>query len=179
MSSEGQQGKHRSIQIAHTDKIAAILLCGLAIGVFLVSRDFTGGITRSIGPAFFPRSIMAALAALAVVQFVAAFRSSEPRTVTISSKAIERVLIPTVFLIGYVLLLPVLGFFLITLLFLITFMYYSGVQKFRISIPLAVVISIVLQNTFVGFLQVPLPTGVLPIRDWISLTLVTMSEVYL
>jgi putative tricarboxylic transport membrane protein len=172
MSSQERSEKRRSIRIAHTDKIASILLFLLVIGIFSVSRSFTGGVTRALGPAFFPRVIAVGLGVLALIQFGTALRSDETGTIIVTQKAIRQVIIPVLSLVGYIALLPILGFFLTTIVFLISFMYYSGVRVY-IAVPLAIIISVVLQNVFVGLLLVPLPTGTLPIRDWLSLTITT------
>lgn len=179
MSSQDWSEKRGSVRIAHTDKIASVLLCLLAVGIFIVSRSFTGGVTRALGPAFFPRVIAVGIGVLALVQFGTALRSDETRTIIINFDAIQQVFIPTLSLIGYIVLLPILGFFLTTIAFLILFMYYSGVRDLRVVIPLAVILSVILQNVFVGFLQVPLPTGTLPIRDWLSLTIITKGGIFL
>lgn len=179
MSSQEGSEKHRSVRVAHTDKIASVLLCLLAVGIFVVSRSFAGSVTSTLGPAFFPRIIAVGIGVLALVQFGTALRNNETRTITMSAEAVRQVIIPTLSLIGYIFLLPILGFFLTTIVFLISFMYYSGVRDLRVSVPLTLIISVVLQNVFVGFLQVPLPTGTLPIRDWLSLTITTTWGIFL
>ena len=155
--------------IRRTDEIAALLLLSLAAGVFLATRGYPGALAGTPGPAFFPRVIAAALAALAVVQFGTALFADESGGPRVSAAAARRIGVPTAFLVAYVLVLPLLGFFLTTSVFLAALMYYSGARDLRVSIPLAVVVSIVLQNVFVGFLHVPLPAGEVPIRELFSL----------
>ena len=156
--------------IQRTDEIAAVLLLGLAAGVFLATRDYPGALAGTPGPAFFPRVIAAALAAMAVVQLGTALRADESGGPRVSTTAVRRVGVPVAFLVAYVLVLPFLGFFLTTSVFLVALMYYSGARDLRVSLPVAVVVSIVLQNVFVGFLHVPLPAGEVPIRELLSLT---------
>lgn len=156
--------------IQRTDEIAAVLLLGLAAGVFFATRGYPGALAGTPGPAFFPRVIAATLAAMAVVQLGTALRADESGGARVSTEAARRIGVPIAFLIAYVLVLPLLGFFLTTSVFLAALMYYSGAQDLRVSLPLAVLVSVVLQNVFVGFLHVPLPAGEVPIRELFSLT---------
>jgi putative tricarboxylic transport membrane protein len=157
-----------SVRIPHTDKVASILLILLGVGVFIISQSFPSSVTKTPGPAFFPRVIAGGLAVLALVQFIYATVGDEIRGHTITLESARRVAVPVGFLVGYVLLLPILGFFLVTVVFLIIVMYYSGARDLRVSVPLAIILGIVLQNVFVGFLHVPLPAGTVPVGDWVS-----------
>ncbi|WP_160135353.1 tripartite tricarboxylate transporter TctB family protein [Halococcus salsus] len=173
--SPAQEGSEevRAIRLSHTDEVASILLCLMAIGVFFVSRGFPESPTSAPDPAFFPRVIAGGIALLAVIQFGSALSSDETRVVTVTTRKVRRVVIPLLFLVGYVVLLPVLGFIIATIAFLLLVMYYSGARDVRLTIPIALVAGVILQNLFVGFLHVPLPTGMIPIREWLSLTIVS------
>lgn len=163
--------------IRRTDEIAAVLLLGLAAGVFFATRDYPGALAGTPGPGFFPRAIAAAIAALALVQLATGVLADGSTEARISAAAARRIGVPVAFLVTYVLVLPLLGFFLTTTVFLAAFMYYSGARDLRVSVPLAVVVSIVLQNVFVGFLHVPLPAGEVPIRELFSLSLAATGVV--
>lgn len=165
-----------ALTIRRTDEIAAVLLLGLAAGVFIATRGYPGALAGTPGPGFFPRAIAVALAAMALVQLATGVldESGESR---ISAEDVRRIGVPVAFLIAYVLVLPLLGFFLTTTVFLAALMYYSGARDLRVSVPLAVVVSIVLQNVFVGFLHVPLPAGEVPIRELFSLSLAATGVV--
>ena len=171
-SAQEESEEARAIHLSHTDEMASVLLCLMAVGVFLVSRSFPESPTSAPDPAFFPRVIAGGIALLAVVQFGSALSNEKTRVITVSTRKIRRVIIPLIFLIGYVVLLPILGFIITTILFLLLVMYYSGARDVRITIPIALVAGVILQNLFVGFLNVPLPTGEIPIREWLSLTIV-------
>ena len=68
-------------------------------------------------------------------------------------------------MVGYVVLMPILGFLIGTILFLIVSMHFSGVERVRRSVPAAVGLTLVLYYVFVAFLRVPLPENAfLPIR---------------
>ncbi|UPV76617.1 tripartite tricarboxylate transporter TctB family protein (plasmid) [Halorussus limi] len=157
-----------AFQIRHIDKVASLLLILLAAGVFVASRNFPSGITGTPGPAFFPRVIAASIAGVAAFLFIRSVTTGDDRTQRITTEETKRVVVPIALLVGYALLLPVLGFLLDTFAFLIVTMWYSGATEARTVAPLAAGIALVLQYVFVEFLHVPLPAGsILPVARWL------------
>ncbi len=148
-----------SLQIRHTDKVAAVLLVGLAVGVFVASRDFPSGFGNSPGAAFFPRLIVSIIALLAGVLFVWSVVSSENRTYDVSATDAGRFAVPVVLLVVYVALMPILGFIIDTVAFLVVLTLYSGVESYWRSGALAVGLSLALHYAFGEFLHIPLPEG--------------------
>lgn len=148
-----------AIELRRTDEVAAVLLVALSAGVFLVSREFPEGLGGVPGAAFFPRIIAATVALLAVVLFVRGVATDEERTHRISLDAVERFAVPLAFLVAYVALMPVLGFVLDTVAFLVAVMRYSGVTVYRRSLPLGVGLAVVLHYVFGELLHIPLPEG--------------------
>lgn len=146
-------------EIRHTDKVGAVLLVALSVGVFRVSRDFPSGFGGTPGAAFFPRLIAASIGLLAVVLFVRSAVSGERRPPEVSVENAGRFAVPVALLVAYVALMSYLGFVLVTVGFLILLMRYSGVQAYRRSVPLAVGLGVVLHYVFGEFLHVPLPEG--------------------
>jgi len=157
-----------SFQIRHTDKVAAVLLLGLAAGVFVASRDFPSGFGESPGAAFFPRLIGALLALLAGALFVQSVAASETSRYDVSMTDVRRFVVPVAFLVAYVALMPVLGFVLDSMLFLVGLMRYSGVERYATSVPLAVGLGLALHYVFGEFLHIPLPEGsVVALSRWL------------
>lgn len=148
-----------AIEIRHTDKVAAVLLVALSAGVFVVSRDFPSGFGGTPGAAFFPRVVAGAIAALAVVQFAQSVASPEARSHTVSTGDVVRFAVPVGLLAAYVALMPLVGFVVGTVAFLVGLMRYSGVEAYRTSVPLSAGIAVVLHYVFREFLRVPLPEG--------------------
>lgn len=159
-----------SLEFTRTDEIGSVLLVAFAIGVFFVSRSFPSGVGGTPGPALFPRFIAGGIAILALIQFVDAIVSRDPIGKTVIRDDIIRFGAPVTLLVGYAFLLPLAGFLLTTIVFLVAVMYYSGAHNLRVIVPLAFGISAVLQNVFVGFLHVPLPDGPFGLGRAISLT---------
>lgn len=148
-----------AFEIRHADKVGAVLLVALSVGVFRVSRDFPSGFGETPGAAFFPRVTAASIGLLAVVLFVRSAASGERRPPEISVEKVERFAVPVALLVAYVALMSSLGFVLVTVGFLILLMRYSGVRAYRRSIPLAIGLAVVLHYVFGEFLHVPLPEG--------------------
>jgi len=158
-----------SIRITRTDEVASVLLVAFAAGVYLVSESFPSGVAGTQGPALFPRFIVGTIAGLAALQFVNAALVEETGERFVTRDDLVRFAVPAAFLVGYAGLLPVTGFLLTTVGFLAVVMFYSGVRDPKVGPALAIGISIVLQNVFVGFLHVPLPEGPLGLGDLVTL----------
>ncbi|MBX0293979.1 tripartite tricarboxylate transporter TctB family protein [Haloarcula nitratireducens] len=157
------------LRISRTDEVASGLLIAFAVSVYIVSSDFPSGVAGTPGPALFPRFIAGGIALLAVLQFVNAIVSQDSKRQSVTTDDLVQFGVPVAFLIGYAIVLPITGFLLTTIAFLTIVMYYSGVRDLKVGVPLAVGISIVLQNVFVGFLHVPLPEGPLGLGGLVSL----------
>lgn len=142
--------------VAHTDKIASVLLLGLAAAVFVLSADFPAGIGET-SPAFFPRVIAALIAVFALYQLGRSVVDGTVRAHEIDWHAAGRVAVVAVLVVVYVVAMPWLGFVLGTALFLLVTMRYSGVERYDHSIPLSIGIAVVLYYVFFAFLRVPLP----------------------
>lgn len=157
-----------ALELRHTDKVAAVLLLGLSAVVWVVSRDFPSGFGETPGAAFFPRLIAASIAVLALALFARSLTEAERETHAVSTTAVGRFAVPVAFLVAYVALLPVLGFVLDTVLLLVALMWYSGVERFRVSLPLAVALGVALHYVFGEFLHIPLPEGtVVAVSRWL------------
>lgn len=148
-----------ALRIRHTDKVAAVLLVGLSVGVFVASRDFPSGFGDSPGAAFFPRLIASTIALLAGVLFVRSVASGDTRTYDVSTTDARRFAVPIALLVAYVALLPIFGFVLDTVAFLVVMMRYSGVESYLRSGALAVGLGLALYYVFGEFLHIPFPEG--------------------
>ena len=82
---------------------------------------------------------------------------------TMKEDAAERqmALVSFLFCVGYVLLIVPLGFFLSTTVFLVTYMLYLGVRKWKTIVAVALCTDIVLYFLFVSQMRVMLPKGIL------------------
>lgn len=145
-----------TLRIRHTDKIASGLLFLLTAVIFFLTEEFPSGFGQT-SPAFFPRVIVSLIALFALVQLIDSFRTEEVRSYEISPSVVVTVGIAAALVVGYVVLLPYLGFLLGTALFLVVSMHFSGVEEIGKSVPVSVGVTLVLYYIFVQFLRVPLP----------------------
>jgi putative tricarboxylic transport membrane protein len=142
--------------IRHTDKIASGLLLLLSAAVFVISADFPRG-PGETSPAFFPRLIVSLIALFALVQLVQSiqFDVEEAHEITLSN--VGTVAIAAGLVIGYIVVMPFLGFLLSTIAFLVVSMHFSGVDRVSRSVPISIGLALALHYVFVVFLRVPLP----------------------
>jgi hypothetical protein len=157
------------LQLSRIKKISSLVLLLFSAAVFVVSSDFASGVGGTPGSALFPRFIAGCIAFFAVIQFGYSMTTDEQAIYSVESDNIISFAVPILSLIAYAVLLPVAGFLLTTTAFLTGLMYYSGVRRLQIGLPLGVVLSILLFNVFVQFLKVPLPDGPLGLDDIVSL----------
>lgn len=166
-----------SLQIRYTNELAAVLLAGVSAGVYVASRDFPSGFAGAPGAAFFPRLIASVIALLAGVLFVRSLVTGDHRSYDVSLADVERFVVPVGLLVAYVALMPVLGFVLDTVLFLVAMMRYSGVDSYGASVSLAAALGVVLHYVFGEFLHIPLPEGsVVAVARWLP-SLPLLAEV--
>lgn len=153
-----------AVKLTRTDEAAAVLLVLLSIGVYLASESFPTGPTAAPGAGFFPQLIAVGIALLAVVQFVTSLRDDERTTHAVTWAGISRVVIPIALSAVFVFTMPLFGFLVGSMIFLVALMQYSGGRSYLTIVPAAVAVSLVLYYIFVEFLHVPLPEStILPI----------------
>lgn len=145
-----------AFELRHTDKIATALLLALSALVFVLTADFPSG-PGVTTPAFYPRFVAAMIALFALVQLGQSLRRGTASTHAITWERTKPVVVMTGLVVAYVGLMPLLGFLIATVLFLLVAMHYSGVERYRTSVPVAVGVAIALHYVFVEFLRVPLP----------------------
>jgi putative tricarboxylic transport membrane protein len=150
-------------RLPHTDLVAAGALLALSAVVFVVSGDFPAGQEGDPGAAFFPRFIAAAIALFALLQAADYLRSEREQLHEIDPGATKRLVVVGTFPIAYVLLMPFVGYLVTTIVFLATFMWYSGARSIPIVAGSSVGITLALHYVFGVFFRVPLPEGIVPI----------------
>jgi hypothetical protein len=158
-----------AITIRHSDTIAGLAFVALAAGIYVVSADFptVPGMPEP-GPAFFPRVIAGLIGALGLVLIAKSAHSDETRSHRIGRQGVVRIGVATLLLVGYVAAMPFLGFLVDTALFLVIFMWFSGVRSPVAALVIAVGVPLVLYYVFVSFLHVPLPEGsVVTVADYL------------
>ena len=149
-----------AITIRRSEILAGLAFLALTVGVFAVSADFpTVPGMPGPGPAFFPRVIAGLIGVLGVALIVESARSGEANSHQIDRRGVVRIGGATLLLVSYVAAMPYLGFVVTTALFLVVFMWFSGVLSPVATLVVAIGVPVVLHYVFVSFLHVPLPEG--------------------
>jgi putative tricarboxylic transport membrane protein len=152
-----------------SDRMSGVLALCLGLVVVLLTRTFPPTPGQSIGPALFPSLAGAGLIAFGAWMVVADRAASggwlrfddwvrRPRMVANFALVIGA-------LVVYALVLPVVGFFLSSAVFLVTLMITFGAPPRR-ALPLAVVVTMAIHYVFYSLLRVPLPWGLFEAVAW-------------
>ncbi|WP_164671166.1 tripartite tricarboxylate transporter TctB family protein [Virgibacillus doumboii] len=134
--------------------ILTIIFGGITYYYTLSFPDVPGSIT---GPAFMPRIYAVLLIALGIILFCkSVFISNEE-----PNPNSKKVLLFILLFIIYAVLIPILGFYLSSILFLVMLLWMNHVKKviYLVSVPAGV--AFFLFVFFQQLLNVPLPTGFL------------------
>ncbi len=143
-----------------SDRISTLLILGLCAFFFVKSADFT-----ALG-ALFPRVVIIILASLALLQFILTFtRRKEKESFEYMAFRHVPTLLSLALMVGWAVLIPVLGFLVSALIFfpLIT-LYLDRTAPPRKKVKRAAtawLTSIAFWLFFTKVLYVPFPTGIL------------------
>ena len=135
----------------------------LVFSVFYFERSFaisTGLASDRLGPAFFPRVLAVLLTLLALVLIVraASDRSDPSPQSPVRTGRLVAVLALTV---GWAILLPELGFLVVTPFLMAAVIWVLGLHRWRPIVGVALGATLVLYLVFVRILNVLLPMGLL------------------
>lgn len=139
---------------------------GLAVTGFLLTFGFEGTIANyRYGPGLWPRALFVLMLLAAVVQLAVSLKSRRPKTVRVPDEALDAVAIAGLPVrivaapVVYMIVLPWIGFFAATPLFLAAVMLAMGERRpGRIALVTALIFALVVL-VFVKLLYVPLPIG--------------------
>src|SRR5699024_6487567 len=131
---------------------------------FVLSMDFpTVAVTTDVGPAFMPRMYTVFLALLSIVLLIQGIKEKikkEKYSIT-NYENIGLVLIIMALTVVYVFLIPYLGFYLVSLIFIITFLFISRVKKLWTILFVSIFTNVFVFVFFEKLLAVPIPVGML------------------
>ena len=143
--------------------VAPLAGVALAAGLYLASRGLDE-IAREgqLGPAFWPRLVLAGLALVCLLKAVAEWRRGTPAsddTEPAGEISRPRLAAGIALVVLYVLATPWLGFMLATAAFIVAFMVLAGARSPLVVATNAVLGTVVLLYTFVKIVYLPLPKG--------------------
>ncbi len=152
-----------------SDRLSGVLAVCLGLVVVLLTRTFPPMPGQSIGPALFP-----SLAGVGLIGFgawmVVADRAAAGGWLRFDDwvrrpRMVVNFALVTVALVVYAAILPVVGFFLTSLVFLALLMMVFGAPGRR-ALPTAAVVTVAIHYVFYSLLRVPLPWGLLEAMAW-------------
>jgi len=146
------------------DAITGAVLLALAIGMFAYARTLPAIPGQEYGAAVFPMLIAMGLAGCGILMIVSGCRRWQGAVAwndwARTHHAWVRLAVVLALVLAYILAAPTLGFVPMSLAILLVFLLMMGV-RWWIAAAVAVAATILIQQTFVGLLRVPLPLGLL------------------
>ena len=133
----------------------------LLFAAFYFERSFaisTGLASDRLGPTFFPRCLAVGLSLLAVVLLVRAL-SGRSDSAPLSKIRVARLAAILALTVGWALLLPKMGFLLVTPLLMASVMCTMGIRSWWRLLGVSLTMTFVLYLVFVKALNVLLPMG--------------------
>lgn len=129
------------------------------IGIFFIANtlDFPDLTLEPVGPAFMPRLYSILLIFLGSILIIKALREKAENKETESN--MKYALISMLIVVVYVLIIPLLGFYISTFIFSLTFLFFSQVRNkiILVSIPVGAILFIFI--FFDKILKVAIPVG--------------------
>jgi len=160
-----------------TDIIIAVILIIIAFFYHYATRNFPPpSAIENLGAAFFPNLlalILVILSILLIIESILLERAKKAKTVIDSGERLEEDsfavetlsyphLIGTIVLTGlYIILLPPVGYLIVTPIFLIVLIWFLGTVRWLTNILCSVLLTIILYILFHTMLGVALPSGLL------------------
>lgn len=150
----------------------SLIVLAFAIGIWvLISEtiDFSSGSDNKFAnPVLFPKLVSILLIALSIVQIINVYIKNRKRRGRKSvhekkqeTGEIKTFIVGILGLCGYVLLIPVAGFLIATVISVFCFVYFFGKPKWYKALLFSAVLAIIIYSIFSKFLNVPLPTSIL------------------
>lgn len=150
--------------MALVDRLTGLLLVGLAVAYYRLAGEIEVGLASDLlGPQYFPKLLAVALglssAWLVVRSFRPAARRNEP--VRAEAERLANLWIALGLTVVYLILLPHVGFLLLTPVLLGAFIWVLGYRRWVPLVGTAVGVSVALWVVFAWLLGVRLPPGLL------------------
>lgn len=155
------------------DIIFSVLLTALAIGAFfLVDAQSPGATPTELGAAFWPQIILGLLIVLLIVNIVKSLKDMKNDGKSITSGINVKEFFTSKLFIGMVMVavmaaaMSKIGFLPSCLFFLIAYGALLGEKRWKMLIPVSIIVTIILYIIFQGALDIMLARGVGPFRDF-------------
>jgi putative tricarboxylic transport membrane protein len=148
-----------------------LIICGVvflsSVYLYTVASQFKGHqVYGKLGPGIWPELVLISMMALSVLIAIDAIRAwkrspkGQAPEITLGSGRRVRFFSALILIMGYLLLLKVVGFIALTPLFLVAFMFLLGEKSWPWMIGLSVGMTVIVVLAFTKAMYVPLPRGV-------------------
>jgi putative tricarboxylic transport membrane protein len=146
------------------DIIAGIISAAIGVYVLLVCRGYPEDVIMKIGPAFFPEILawgMVVFSAILIFQAFAGKSLGEFENLDIKQKGVQRIIGAVAVMIIYCIILKPVGFLIVTIPFIMFYMFILGNRSKHqyFWVPVAITLGVYL--VFEKVLVLSLPMGLL------------------
>lgn len=143
-----------------TTIISGILIIITSLFFFFNTFGFKKLSSQIIGPDFMPRLYAILLIALSIILIIQSYRKNEGRDEKSSESGYFKYSIITMLLLGaYIIIIPIIGFYISTIIFVVSMLLFSQVRNKIILAVIPVSISIFIFVFFSILLNVSMPSG--------------------
>lgn len=135
--------------------ISSILVMCISVMFFYLTLSFKKVESNEVGAAFMPRVYAIVLIILGIILFLQSLKSKDEE----NPSDFKMVAITMGVIAGYILLTPMLGFYISTLISVLALLLFSRVRKPILLITVPMGISLFIYVCFEKLLHVPIPFG--------------------
>ncbi|CQR50924.1 MULTISPECIES: tripartite tricarboxylate transporter TctB family protein [Haloferax] len=144
------------LESVRSSPLSVFFILFSVVVIFFASRFPSGD---GVGPSFFPIAVSVGIILFAGIDVL----TGSETELEISEFDFRPAAAVAAFLVGYVLLMPVLGFLVSTMLFMPVVLYYSNIRSKLLGAALSIGFPIALFYIFARIFLVRLPEGVIPV----------------
>lgn len=139
------------------------LVIGIIIRVLIPYQvTMTDGMEDGIvSPSLFPKIVAWLLIILSLFRLISVYLKNDKRNINIDFKKLYKFLSCLTVIVGYVILIPLIGFLLSSMIAVFCLTKILGKSKWYNAILLSVITSSVIYYSFTKFLNIALPSGIL------------------
>jgi len=131
--------------------ILFIIFCGVYYyQTFSFSPDWRG----------YPQVLLIILFFLSIIWLLIDFFNKKSTESTQLNIIFPRIIIAFLSTLAYIFLLKIIGFYMITLIFVIFLMYFLGIKNIKLLLGVGILFTVILYLGFSIFLGVPTPKGI-------------------
>ncbi|MCM3759966.1 tripartite tricarboxylate transporter TctB family protein [Alkalihalobacillus oceani] len=142
---------------ANHDVLISIFVMGFAVFFFYLTFQFPTGNPQDMGPAFMPRAYAIMIMILGLLLFFKGLKGGQQT----GKKGTKLVLMTIGWLFIYIFFVPIIGFHIMTPIFLFVFLWMVRERRLIPLLAIPLLTTVLIFFFFKQLLNVPIPTGTL------------------